>query len=240
MRGSGGPCPAAPRPGCEQVDLWLRPWSGAQGMGEVTGPLWLSYTFLTATSKWPRKPTPPPHPVRRQRFIRAVILLLAFHQCPFNLHLGVVFLFFFLISVQYQQLQTLLGRVLCRKPLMGARGSSWGPGSPLPNKGPLRRGARRAQPRCAEQDAAAALAMRGKPSQETLGFRQRSRPGANPLCQAFRFHLINSRSPCRCPLGFSGGEISLRARRGESSAPARAMLPVALTLAGSFHPITAG
>lgn len=62
VRGSGGPCPAAPRPGCEQVDLWPRPWSGAQGTGEVTGPLWLSYTFLTATSKWPRKPTPPPPP----------------------------------------------------------------------------------------------------------------------------------------------------------------------------------
>lgn len=82
--------------------------------------------------------------------------------------------------------------------------------------------------------------MQGKPFQGTLGFQQQSRPGANPLYQAFHFHLINSRSLCRCPLGFSGREISLRARCGESSAPARPTLLVALTLAGSFHPITAG
>lgn len=80
----------------------------------------------------------------------------------------------------------------------------------------------------------------GKPFPGTLGFLQWSWPGANPLCQAFHFHLINSCSLCRCPLGFSGGEISLGARCSEAFAPAHPMLLVALTLAGSFHPITVG
>lgn len=82
--------------------------------------------------------------------------------------------------------------------------------------------------------------VKGNSLQRTLGLQQWSRPGANPLCQAFHFHLINSHSLCRCPLGSSGGEISLRARCGESSAAARPVLPVELTLAGSFHPITVG
>lgn len=60
------------------------------------GPLWLSCTFLTVKFKWAHKPHHrPPHPSRRLWFIRVVILLLAFHQCPFNLHLG---FFLFLLN----------------------------------------------------------------------------------------------------------------------------------------------
>lgn len=60
------------------------------------GPLWLSCTFLTVKFKCAHKPHHcPPHPSRRRWFIRVVILLLAFHQCPFNLHLG--FFYFCLI-----------------------------------------------------------------------------------------------------------------------------------------------